>query len=392
MIRRSIGIGIAALLMSLAIHSFGIGVTFTLDAPRERPENVEEAIALSENFDDLADFQAEPVSPEPLEPVEPPQQEEEPEPETQKPVEPTSEALVASANPQQTPSPDTGLSPSVEPGVNSPVTLGEGSVPEPDVSTPSGGTGTEASDAKLTSPVGVDTESNPVLGEPDILVDSEIADPVDIVDADQLEAPEPDRAPTPSLDFIAALPTEPVTNEADDALPASGPASDDTDDGTPLATSLRPRLRPSDLSKRGTTNSSNFRDALRAPSQLIESPLTAYARDGTNLFAGQRGGQQSGNEGFGGGRGPGNSDVTNYTGLVLVHLNRTPPVPVSSKGWARVVFRIEPDGTLSSVDIIDGSGSDEIDRAAKLQISQAVPFPLPPDGESKLLNFVYNIE
>ena len=57
----------------------------------------------------------------------------------------------------------------------------------------------------------------------------------------------------------------------------------------------------------------------------------------------------------------------------------------------RGTFIISPDGTLAWVDIIDGSGVPEIDRAAKEQVRRGAPFPRPPEGRSRKLNFVYQI-
>ncbi|MFC3612900.1 TonB family protein [Lutimaribacter marinistellae] len=117
--------------------------------------------------------------------------------------------------------------------------------------------------------------------------------------------------------------------------------------------------------------------------------MTLYLRDGIDQFAGQRAGSQSQRLRSGGRGGSGNADVTNYPGQVLMNLNWTLPVAVSSRRWARVSFWINPDGSLGSVDIIDGFGSSEIDRAAKTQVRRGVPFPKPPQRKGRLLTFVY---
>jgi len=72
-----------------------------------------------------------------------------------------------------------------------------------------------------------------------------------------------------------------------------------------------------------------------------------------------------------------------------MHLNRATVVHVSGRGFARVLFQINPDGSLAWVDVIDSSGSDEIDRAAKAQVQNAAPFPRPPNGKSRKLSFAY---
>ena len=388
MIRRSSAIGLAALALSVLIHIAWISVTFTTDVPQPPQNSAADTVSLGSSFEDVVEFEATPIEPEP------PEQPEEVQQETQDRLEPTSEALVASPNPENTPSPDTGTSPAVEPGVTNPVTAETGSTPDPEVLTPSAGEADTASDATVTPPVGSDAESQTAQGvETGDLGRQAAQDPLV---PESVEAPQPENetVSSPAPEIIAALP--PAEAEAPDiTIPV---VESDTSEVAPqsdqptLSSSLRPRLRPPERSAQGSPDGTDIRETLRAPSEVIESPLAAYARDGTNLFAGQRGGQQSAGQSFGGGRGPGNADETNYTGLILVHLNRIPPVPVSGRGWARVVFRINPDGTLASVDIIDGTGVPEIDRAAAAQIRQAVPFPKPPDGQSKLLNFVYRIE
>jgi TonB family protein len=111
----------------------------------------------------------------------------------------------------------------------------------------------------------------------------------------------------------------------------------------------------------------------------MESPLIAYARDGN--LDGWLGHQGSGSSG--------NSGVTNYAGRVLVHLNNAPRVRAQIRGSARVVLEINPDGTLARVDVIESTGTFELDSAAKAQVRNAAPFPPPPQGATRKLSFVY---
>lgn len=398
MIRKSTAIGVIALMISLVLHFLGIGLTFTTEPPVQVAESVEEAVALGEAFDDIADFEAEPVVPEPAEapePVEPPV-EETPQPEE---VEaPTSQALVASPNPQNTPSPDTGISAPVQSDPSGPVTPETGDTPDPEIATPSAGSERAISDATLAPPVAPEGQSDApegdLSGAPEVAfeepVEPEAATPPSSTDAerpaDPVEPPDVIAALPP--DIVAPVPEDiPDPQEQEQPEPEAGTPSEST-----KTTSLRPQLRPRTPAQvpQGVAGGTGNRfDEFRAPSDVIESPLTAYTRDGTNLFAGQRGGRQSTGQGFGGGRGPGNSDVTNYAGMVLVHLNRVQPVALTARGWARVVFRINPDGSLASVNIIDGSGSLEIETAAKSHIRRAEPFPRPPDNRVRMLSFIY---
>lgn len=171
------------------------------------------------------------------------------------------------------------------------------------------------------------------------------------------------------------------------------PATDSDEVETAVLTSLRPRLpeRRPESEQGGTGEAANRRSSLEAPSTTIESPLAAYRRNGTDLTVKRGGGRLSGGLGFEGSGGTGNSDQTNYAGRVLVHLNRAPVVPVSGRGAARVLFVINPDGSLASVDVFDTTGSADIDRAAKAQIRTAAPFPPPPGGTRRTLSFVYRI-
>lgn len=369
MIKTSTGLALAALTLSLLVHVFGIGVTFDPALRRSQPEARSETVALGDSFEEIVDLQVEPVTPEPLDPVDPPEPQTQPDVPPKEAEVPTTEVLVASPNPRPTLSPDTGVSQPAPGEVTAPVTpptLEASDSEEPrqsdDADTGDGDQRPAASDAPAVPQPPV---TPPVVAEP----------------------PAPAVTTAPSADVIAALP--PI-----DAQPPVNITGVETVSVPEAPTaSLRPQVRPQPTPSQNPVSLPDP-DA-DAPNDLaadiIESPLTAYSRDGIDLFAGQR--QQGGSQrnSFAGGRGPGNSDVTNYAGQVLVHLNRTPLVAVAGRGWARVSFVINPDGTLGSVDIIDGSGSPEIDRAAKAQTRMGVPFPLPPGGERRRLNFVYRL-
>jgi len=198
-------------------------------------------------------------------------------------------------------------------------------------------------------------------------------------------------APTPIPEAVPAIPLDQTAVDPVELLPESPDVEDTQADIAPdsaLVASLRPKLptrRPSE-----TTN--DRRDASvetrNPPRRIIQSPLEAYRLNRTDLI-GRSGGQQSGGSGFQESRGPGNSDVTNYAGRVLVHLNRVPPVRVSGRGYARVFFEINPDGSLGSVSVIDSRGAPDIEAAARRQIRNAAPFPIPPNGVHRRLSFVY---
>lgn len=395
MIRRSSAIALTALILSLVAHL--LGLTFTARGafePRAPAPALEEA-SVGTAFEDIAD-----ATPEPFEPETAP----EPEPEAAPPPEPdlaetpTSRALVASENPQNTPVPDTGTAPVPRPDSTGPITPEIGDTATPDVVDPSAGNASEIADALITPPVGADEVTELAQGTPDAPNPAEVAPvpeqfaalPAPVAPVSPI-SPNAPVAPSPNLPTVPLAPSEETEITPESEL--DQPSESTTTNAAP-STSLRPPSpqRRADARQQGVDDGSPDLRALRLrPTELIESPLTAYQRDGTDLFAGRRGGAQSSGTGSQNFSGPGNATITNYAGQVLVHLNNVRPVAASARGWARVFFVINPDGSLESVDIIDGSGSIEVDRAARAHVRSAAPFPIPPGGRIRRLNFVYQI-
>lgn len=379
MIRGSVAIAVIAVLLSLIAHLAGLSFTAPALEGQAAQEQPSDAVALGNAFEDLAEPVAEPPEPEPAEPPEQPPVETPPEPEAAEV--PVSEALVASEDPQRVFSPDFGESSVVQPVE---------SEPEPnEPAEPSDSDATASDDTDVTPPV--ETDAAPEIPEgsaepataPEAEAEAlaslpEIAEPTPPVSAQspvpvvplQQDQPQPDIAVAPSETGA----TEPVEND-----------SSETGTEQAVTASLRPRLpdRSQATEPPGTKRGARDFSDLRFPRQVVESPLSLYKREGLDAFTSGDSGETTG------GRGPGNSDRTNYAGLVLVHLNRSPAVYVSSRGFARVFFEINPDGTLAWVDIVDSSGSPEVDRAAKEQVQRAAPFPKPPGGVSRKLSFFY---
>lgn len=396
MIRKSTAIATAALVLSFLVHVVGIALTLPHVSARDTPDPPQAPVAVNQSFEDFADVQTHQPEPDLAETPEPPV-ETPPEPDTTEA--PTSQALVASNNPQSVSAPDRGTAETTAPPAGEPVTA-----EAPDTSNPDADPGAERAervepDTSLTSPLGAGTEET-ALGTPEVapapsppllapLPPSDVTAPADA------EPPSP-VSDSPAADVLAALPPDVLTP---DESPLPVETETDAPDSTPptgsVSSSVRPKTRPDTLANRSLgarDATATGIDGLRRPTEIIESPLSAYQRDGTNLFAGQRGGSRSGNAGPGGALGPGNSDVTNYAGEVLMHLNRVPPVAVSARGWARVVFRIEPDGSLAFVNILDANGPSDLEVAAKEHVRRGVPFPRPPGGQSRVLNFIYRIQ
>lgn len=407
MIRRSTAIATAAILLSLLVHFVGLSVT-----PQNLSEQPPEAastdvVAMGNAFEDVAETVSEPVQPEtapiPDPPVETP-------PEPERAETPTTEVLVASVNPQQTVSPDTGSTKVLHRDTARSSHAQEGEAQDPESLEPSGGGRGTSGETGTTPPVEPDRVTQVPDGEP--------APVPETVQADT-SAPGPTPSKTPEVQQHAALPVQvaptlpvapspepspipvvPLNSEAIDPEIPEIPAEreDDTPDATrtedksgatgqAVATSPRPPVKPP-----GLQGGLQDLDHLRIdPSQRMESPLVVYQRDGVDLTLRRDSGSSSSGRGFADSRGPGNSDVTNYAGRVLVHLNRAPVVFTPARGYARVFFEIKPDGTLAWVDVIDSSGSREVNRAAKEQVRTAAPFPRPPGGASRKLSFIYRI-
>ncbi len=373
MIRRSVVIAAVAILVSLLLHVMGL--TFTAPRLAEQPAGAspDNKVELGNSFEELAEDSIEPVEPEPNEAPEP-LAEEPPEP----PEVPVSEALVASEDPQVTPSPDLGSAEVVNPVATEPV--------EPDVAeteSTSDGDKTASEDIDETPPVAPQEVVETPQGEPDSAAGPDETQPV--APSQQLAAlPAPEVAPIPEVSTVPAVPLESEAVEPD-VPDASNPETADEASELAVTSSIRPQRpeRSAATQRQGVPNGARDFSNLRFPSQEIESPLTTYQRRGIDAFTSGNTGTRSG------GRGPGNSNTTNYAGRVLVHLNRAPVVFVSARGFAQVFFEINPDGTLAWVDVVDSSGSPEVDRAAKAQVRAASPFPPPPGGASRKLSFFY---
>lgn len=403
MIRQSTVIAAAAILLSLLVHVVGFGITSRVRPEPPVEEGTSEVVEVGNAFEDLAETLPEPSEPE-VAPNPEPEPVTAPEPETVEAL--TSEALVASADPQDTASPDTGSTQIEQPDTAGASETEQGQIPDPETVEPSGNNEGTTTQAAVTPPVELEAVAEAPKGEP-----LESVQPVETVAVEPVPSPPVARPPqqlaalpeaitptvpvTPSLEPstipVIPLEAETVAPEIPEAVVA--PTSEDletveaeedaSDSELTVTTSLRPQLpnrRPS-----GTPS----RNVQPAPSRTFESPLAAYKRNGTDPFNPRANGTRSGGTGAHNSRNTGNSNASNYAGLVLTHLNRVANVTVSVKGSAQVLFEINRDGTLASVRIGRSSGSDEIERAAIAQVRDGAPFPIPPQGASRKLAFFY---
>ncbi|MCP4206903.1 MAG: TonB family protein [Shimia sp.] len=371
MIRRSVIIASFALLVSFGIHLLGLGYAVRIERTSPASQAADETIAISNTFDDFADVFDEPEEPEPAPEPEPPQPVD-PVPPTSDIDVPDTEVLVASDNPQDSYAPDTGTAQIVapvplagtqsdfvsEPDVTDPTSNQDSIDPVPPQTDQAAPLGSETDTVEITEPVAEQTSAAPIV--------QEVTPPTEAVIAALPDAIVPVEPTTPLSDPESDQQTEISPNESQETDQAEDSVESDPQ---PLFPGLR-----------------NGFDDLRNPTQDLKSPLETFRREGALASVGGFG-IQSGSGASS--RGPGNSDTTNYAGRVLVHLNRTRPVHVNAKGFARVYFEISPDGSLNWIEIIDSSGSEAVNRAARTQIQSAVPFPLPPNGKRRQLSFTY---
>ena len=104
MIRRSILVGVMAVLMSLLLHGLGLSITSREAQPEQGQENPVDVADVGGAFEDFTEAVAEPAQPEAAQV-----------PDVPEVTPPTSRALVASDNPQDVTAPDTGLAEAIEP-------------------------------------------------------------------------------------------------------------------------------------------------------------------------------------------------------------------------------------------------------------------------------------
>ncbi len=369
MIRGSVLVAVAAVLLSLFMHGLGLNLLVREEMPPSSGEGPSEQLDVGGGFEDIARPLTEAAAPETASVPEPPAVTS-PQPVTD--VTPMPQALVASDNPQDVVTPDTGTAKVTEPDSAEP---SENNAPAPASANPSGGEDETNANIAGLQPVEPDTAPE----EPQGAADASAEPTASMAVAD---APGPAIQPEPELlvpeqpDItVASLPDDPEILTAEESSDGSLSA---------VARSLRPpKERPSAeaLGVQPGVQSGNS-------SGVIESPLTAFKRSGVNLLA-YGGGSRSGANGFSGSRASGNSSTTNYVGQVLVQLNRSPSLYGALSGTAQVQFQINPNGTLAWVRVIRSSGSRGIERAARAQVRSAAPFPPTPQGTSQTLVFTY---
>jgi TonB family protein len=437
MIQRSTIVALTTIFLSLLLHA--IGLSFSSDVRRNQISNddVKDVVTISNSFEEIAENLDVSNPPEPdLNPdatpekeifpkpelITAPEPEEQSVPEPETAEKPTSEVLVASSNPKKTPVPDTGAVQSAgegmagaigqntitvpKPEIGRSVSQGEEQVLEPVTNKGDIVSFVELPDvtAKAVEAFAISPISEPIATSPAKQLTSLPTKilpvlPVSPIELEMLSSSTPDialKAITDVLENIEMAIVTPLAIEDEitfdsEILENGGIQNSIKNSNQTMISSLRPRLPLQRRSKEleNSLNGTTSQTALPQRSQLIESPLAAYRRDGTDLTLLNNSNSQSGGSGGRNFQGTGNSDVTNYAGRVFMHLNRAPPIRVAGRGYVRVFFEINPDGSVARIDIIESSGSKDIERAAKEQIRVAEPLPLPPNGNVRRMSLYY---
>lgn len=78
-----------------------------------------------------------------------------------------------------------------------------------------------------------------------------------------------------------------------------------------------------------------------------------------------------------------------YGRAVLTQISRTRKARAPSRGRTVVAFSISDAGSLASVQVLQSSGSPDLDRVALDHIRRAAPFPKPPSGAQRQFSFEF---
>lgn len=78
-----------------------------------------------------------------------------------------------------------------------------------------------------------------------------------------------------------------------------------------------------------------------------------------------------------------------YGRAVLTQISRTRKARAPSRGRTVVAFSISDAGALASVQVLQSSGSPDLDRVALDHIRRAAPFPKPPSGAQRQFSFEF---
>lgn len=87
--------------------------------------------------------------------------------------------------------------------------------------------------------------------------------------------------------------------------------------------------------------------------------------------------------------GSGSKAAANYGSSVMKKIRKTKKQRAPAKGTVVVAFAISADGGLSSVKVLQSSGSPDLDQVALDHIRRSAPFPPPPAGADRNFSFEF---
>lgn len=197
----------------------------------------------------------------------------------------------------------------------------------------------------------------------------------DMAQGAAVAAPPPDTArPVPLVQALPAVKTSQMAALSPVTPPETLTPAPETASAAPDQ-SLRPHPRPDRPAPQVATQQQGNadRNATRgtATGQDTATTATAPARQATAQGDG------------------GAATSASYGRAVLTQISRTRKARAPSRGRTLVAFSISDAGALASVQVLQSSGSPDLDRVALDHIRRAAPFPKPPAGARRQFSFEF---
>lgn len=224
---------------------------------------------------------------------------------------------------------------------------------------------------------------------PDIAAISDPAPAVSDAAPERTEAPTDDPLPAPPPPEAVAAPDLPDAaaldrpEAAQDLLPKI-----DAPPPPPLAAAIpAPPPRPAQTKATRTESKPAEREPARA-ARAESAPEAAAASAPVQAPAPDAGAGRAADRGA-----PAAASVTaeEWTGKVVSKIRRVRQRRVRGNGTVTIGFSIGPDGALSALSVLHGSGNPELDQAGLDHIRRAAPFPPPPPGAGSGLSFNFTV-
>lgn len=197
----------------------------------------------------------------------------------------------------------------------------------------------------------------------------------DMAQGAAVAAPPPDTArPVPMAQALPAVKTSQTAALSPVTPPETLSPAPETATAAPDK-SLRPHPRPDRPAPQMATQPQGNadRNATRGTATGQDTATTASAPS-----------RQATTQGDGGA-----ATSASYGRAVLTQISRTRKARAPSRGRTVVAFSISDAGALASVQVLQSSGSPDLDRVALDHIRRAAPFPKPPAGARRQFSFEF---